>query len=617
MNVKTMIAAAATVASVTAGAATTVTYDASEPRTSYADGALGVTYNEGGALSGISADPDKAGGIDITGDEMTLAPASDEPFVTMRSVGTLRFSNPLRAAGGSSGSRLPIVLDSALTFSGVVQSDNITADTALFAPGVPLAALTNITALVGGEKVGNTPRAAVTCFLENNGSRATCQFQLKIGTMTVRAVVLELTQKDDGVYAKVVGYGHISVESFVEGDVFFDKDVKNIEGGIYADKATYQSGVNNVFKIEQLTMHYDVDVAAHTMRPEVSFAAANELDNVDMVLGGDGAVSLKIDHINAFPKHGSVVVSENSKLSFTVGTTGKVLAGVDNGVPITVYTNGILEAKTAYVFDADDAVFILDGGTFAVNCGTGADYDPSVYVHDITFRNGARATGSRVRVRSEDAVWKVEGDSPSACDIGMYVWTLNAKTSSTFKYSRFTIDVADVADGTDFFLNGPVSLPVDVANYGFATLVKTGAGTMRVGAAFAMTNMPTRIEGGTFLVDGDRLHPQCPFVLAGGALAVSAGSSNVCGSLSVESASTLAVEPGASIAFSDCSEEQTWSGILTVDADLSACTVRFGTDAAGLSAAQRIKLRTADGGRVRLDETGRLLPVGSMTVILR
>jgi hypothetical protein len=87
--------------------------------------------------------------------------------------------------------------------------------------------------------------------------------------------------------------------------------------------------------------------------------------------------------------------------------------------------------------------------------------------------------------------------------------------------------------------------------------------------------------------------------------------------LSVESASTLAVEPGASIAFSDCSEEPAWSGILTVDADLSACTVRFGTDAAGLSAAQRIKLRTADGGRVRLDETGRLLPVGSMTVILR
>ena len=230
MNVKTMIAAAATAASVTAGAATTVTYDASEPWTSYADGALGVTYNEGGALSGISADPDKAGGIDITGDEMTLAPAPDAPIVTMRSVGTLRFSNPLRAAGGSSGSRLPIVLDSALTFSGVVQSDNITADTALFAPGVPLAALTNITALVGGEKAGNTPRAAVTCFLENNGSSATCQFQLKIGTMTVRAVVLELTQKDDGVYAKVVGYGHISVESFVEGDVFFDKDVKEIEG---------------------------------------------------------------------------------------------------------------------------------------------------------------------------------------------------------------------------------------------------------------------------------------------------------------------------------------------------------------------------------------------------
>ena len=142
---------------------------------------------------------------------------------------------------------------------------------------------------------------------------------------------------------------------------------------------------------------------------------------------------------------------------------------------------------------------------------------------------------------------------------------------------------------------------------------------MRIGNEFKMTNMPTRIEGGTFFIDGNRLDSQnaCSFTLAGGILAVAADSTNSCGELQVESSSTLQIPDGASISFASSKDSQAWTGILTVDANLDACSVRFGSDENGLSASQRIKIRTVDGRRVKLDETGRLYPADGFMLFVR
>ncbi len=599
-----MIAAAAMTASVAAGATTTVTYDASDPQTSYAGGAVTVTYDGSDAITAISATPSSAdGGIDFTGSAMSLSSA--ETLVSLDSLGTLTFSNALNASGADLETPASLTVQSTLSWTGTATMERPSSTSTLLAPGVSLAALTNLTARFSGT-VSGVPCNATMCFLSNNGSVATCQFQAKTSSSTLRAISLKLTQGADGVSVVVVGYGHISYSGLEEnvGDVLIDSNTKNLEQ--YSGKATWQTGTRNDCYVTDLVMTYDLDINAQNIQPKVSLAAENSLENVDMVIGATGPVCVEIAHQEAFPESGSVTVSNNCKLSIIAHRTG-VLDGVDNEVPITVRKGGTLEAKTSYAFKATGARFLLDGGTLAIRTSNNYNRDSSVYVHDITFKDGANISGERFRVRANKTTWTVEGTSSSYCESGIYVWTESAKTASNFKYSQFTINVADVAEGVDFFMTGPVNLPSDFNNYGYATLIKAGVGTMSIGAPFAMTNMPTRITDGTFLVDGDWLHSQCPFTLAGGIFAVPAGSTNTCGTLEVESASVLSVADGASLAFAD-SSALAWGGTLTLDADLSACTVRFGTGKTGLATSQRRKITTAAGGRVRLDDSGRLYP---------
>jgi hypothetical protein len=346
------------------------------------------------------------------------------------------------------------------------------------------------------------------------------------------------------------------------------------------------------------------------------------LENVDLNIGKQGGVCLEIDHANAFPVSGKVKVLKNSRLVVNSGTPGSntVLNGIDNAVPITVEKDGVLEVKVSYAFDAVKSQFILNGGEFLCNLvQNNPEKDSSVYIHNITFRDGAKVTGNKFRVRANETVWKAEGSSPSSCDCGIIVWTLQANTAKEFKYSKFIVDVDDIVSGVDFSLNGTVELPSSEA-YSYCTLIKRGMGTMRIGNDFKMTNMPTRIEGGAFFIDGNHLVAQqaCSFVLSGGILGVSADSVNSCGDLNVESSGgTLQVPDGASISFSMSQNSPAWTGILTVDANLESSTVRFGSDENGLSVSQRIRIRTADGRRVRLDETGRLYPADGFVVIVR
>ena len=598
-----------------------VVYDSADLETTYGDGVVSIGYDGDNSITSLSAKPgDTANNIDFTGDDATFSASSSA--ISLESLGSLVFKNQLLASGQSDQELAVMDLNSSLqVWTGSASMENPTATPTLLAKGVALAAITNITASLAGTASGVNGKAAILCFLNlsNDGKDLTCQFQLKSSSQTLRSIKLRFTQKSDGIYANVVGYGHISDKNGVEyneGDISIDE---NIIDAIGKENATWATGLRKDCYIVNLAIFYDTDKVAKYIQPRIVFAASNVLENVDLNIGKQGGVCLEIDHANAFPVSGKVKVLKNSRLVVNSGTPGNVLNGIDNGVPITVEKDGVLEVKVPYAFDADESQFILNGGEFLCNIEqNNPKKDSSVYIHNITFRDGAKVIGNKFRIRANETVWKAEGSSSSSCDCGIIVWTLQAKGTAYFKYSEFIVDVDDIVSGVDFSLNGTVELPSSEA-YSYCTLIKRGMGTMRIGNDFKMTNMPTRIEGGTFFIDGNRLDSQnaCSFTLAGGILAVAADSTNSCGELQVESSSTLQIPDGASISFASSKDSQAWTGILTVDANLDACSVRFGSDENGLSASQRIKIRTVDGRRVKLDETGRLYLADGFMLFVR
>ena len=605
MKANTMIAAAAMAASVAAGATTTVTYDASNPQPSYAGGAVAVTY-DGGTVTGISADATVADGVIFTGDALTFSPGGAD--VTVPTYGSLTFNNALNATGASSAAPAEVRFRSAPSGTRVVTlPTRLTYNEQLVARGMTLSQITNLVARF--DKDPGQGGSGIPCdnvqayFYTVDRATATCQFQKKTSSAVVRVVCVTLAQRDDGIYASTTAYGHFNPVNHgdaVEGDIDITKTYDTYQPT--GNSKQYYVGCF----VTNLTVYCSSDVGGC-----VALNGNGAFTETALRIGdGEVPVTAEIGNKGSFPASGMIEVNTNSHLTIKVG--GENVTGLDRYVPIVVRKGGVLTADARSIFDASYSDITLDGGTLSVKPYAEATADWSLYVSAVKFRNGARMNGSAARVRSANTIWTIEGETPSRCDNIIDVWNYLAEGAANYKITKFTLDVADVTNDPepDFICAGTIRpTPTTAVGYTKARVVKTGAGTLSIGAHYMMTNTPTRIESGTFLVNGDHLTGSlpCHFVLAGGVFAVPAGSTNTCGTLEVESASVLSVADGASLSFAD-SSALAWGGTLTLDADLSACTVRFGTGKTGLSTSQRRKITTAAGGRVRLDDSGRLYP---------
>ena len=617
-------------AAVESFAATSVVYDASDPQTSYANGAVSVSYDGGGAITSITADSTVADGVTFTGDAMTLS--STESSITLSSTGTVTFANSLNAAGASAESPVDISITASAggttaPFTAVL--DKVVTADQVICPDALLAFVTNVTGRFdkeAGQSTSGLSGRVLPCFYTFNGSTATVQFQRKTSGYTLRAVDVTLTQTRSGICAKAERYLHITrsstpLDEISEGDVLLTKALVANAGDIWPGATgTQAAGYNRACFVTNLTLHLSSE---GQMRTSVALSAANDIANAAVTIGG-GSHPTRVSIANkaAFPKSGSVEVAANGSLWLSVGNPNAT-SGVDNGVPITVRHGGLLVTDAPNVLEANDSKIILDGGMLNIHPFNSKTSDQTVYLSSVTFRNGARIAGAVARVRKNDLVWKVEGTSSSFCDSSIHVWTRVAKGAAGYMKSRFAIDVDDVTEDSevDFIYSGTMRPAVtSAAGYTGAYFAKTGAGTMRIDAPFAMTNTPTRIEAGMLLFNGNCLDTAaelpCHFVLAGGTFAVSAGSTNTCGTLAVESASAISVADGASLSFA-ASDGESWSGNLTLDCDLEKCAVRFGTGSDGLTRGQCAKISLSDGRRVRLDENGYVVESLPFVLIVR
>ena len=236
----------------------------------------------------------------------------------------------------------------------------------------------------------------------------------------------------------------------------------------------------------------------------------------------------------------------------------------------------------------------------------------------LTFSGGVRLyplnNGDYVHAGSTngvtDAIWTVRGTSASTCDIALRLWAAPSGGKMMFA-------VNDVADGSDFVMNGAIDANPDFAN---ATVYKTGPGTMQLNASYNISGKPTLLKKGTWLLNGSSLTSASdPYTIDGGTLAVADGTSNSLGVLTVGAAGGgITLGEGATLTFAD-SSAATWTGAATdrvVITGFAEKSIRFGATKEGLTTAQRVRLRTSDNKRLYLDAEGYLTLSGPGTRLI-
>ena len=177
--------------------------------------------------------------------------------------------------------------------------------------------------------------------------------------------------------------------------------------------------------------------------------------------------------------------------------------------------------------------------------------------------------------------------------------------------------VNDVADGSDFIMNGAIDADPDFAN---ATVYKTGPGTMQLNKSYNISGKMTLLKGGTWLLNGSSLTSASdPYTIDGGTLAVADGTANDLGVLTVgENGGGITLSTGATLTFAD-SSAATWTGEATnrvVVTGFAEKSIRFGTTKDGLATEQRVRLRTSENKRLYLDAEGYLTTTGPGTRLI-
>ena len=258
------------------------------------------------------------------------------------------------------------------------------------------------------------------------------------------------------------------------------------------------------------------------------------------------------------------------------------------------------------------------GGEFRAYNVTSAPQGQLV-VNLMTFTDNASFYPMQVRssdlVRAgyqQDAVWTVRGTSATTFTMPLMLWGAAEEAAGG---NTMTFAVNDVADGSDFIMNGTIarhSTEPDVLG-----VYKTGSGTMELNASYNVGTTPTLLKGGTWLFNASSLASSTsPYTIDGGTLAVADGTANSVGVLTVgENGGGITLGAGATLMFADSSAAE-WAGTnRVVVTGFAEKSIRIGTDADALTLEQRRRLRTSDNRRLYLDYDGFLTTTGNGTFI--
>ncbi|MDD4025909.1 MAG: hypothetical protein PHN85_08325 [Kiritimatiellae bacterium] len=587
-------------------AATEIAWDQSTLPTSLADGKVTAAYDDEGRLTQLSVDPAEIGGLEFTGGTMDFS--STGTTVTALSSGEIVFTNTLQIVGADAGDPAELAFDFPLTTNSIeVTAPSSYSDYMNLVQGLTLTDIQDVAVKVNDYQMPHLPFVWA-----ENGQSFICEFQHWFSPATLRAFVFEFRQQESLLQYRFRGYRHLTDANHIllnypndcEQTIFYAafpaEWPEELQGGYSVSTAC----PGNYVPTSPLTVTFSRPILANSA--VFHLRSENALDNVAFKVGGTLPGTVWIEHIHALPQSGAIEVGAGSVLALnTYRPSTEILFGCDNGVPITVRNGGELLYNRVYQLHTGLSHVILDSGRMrTVNSG-----EPGNYVRNITLRNGARLAGTgALRVRSNNAVWKVEGTTPSSCECGFTAWRADTK-----KEGVFTLDVDDVTGDAqaDFIVSGPVTRgTADVWNE--VAVAKTGAGTMAVSNSYGLDTRNTTISSGVMEFGHAVIGSGVPFAIAGGVFALADHATNaVTTALSVTGSGGITLGTGSSMSFAD-SSAQSWAAdaTLTVSGDLTQGKLRFGTSPAALTHLQLKQIVfEGDGGaefRAVLDDDGYL-----------
>ena len=562
--------------------------------------------------------------------------------------GILTFRDPVYNFDPTVNAAVSAALADGLTGSGTVEfeatdtlfGDETTSDP-LFTPWLPsnrwvtvaynqsLASMTNVMAYFDGNGMNAVYKNKLEPiqFLEKNGdnSYATGQFHHKGGWSSsspdkTHCVLVEFRQNGVDVQMRGVGVG-----------------LRNT----ISDYGKTKMGVDTVSGIHYTTnaaaSHYgvhDITPMFSSSKP-VKLATARRYPGMRSMGGSTDAPGCRAQLI--------IKGTDNTIMRYSPDTgNGHVmpvtegLMRIKNGGEVVQRMSGLKSTSTMWVGDTG-LLYIEEGGVYRQwsSWGVGVTQRVDIVggeyrVRDILTADQGKCSlnlltfSGDVQLHSDndgdyvcagstngvvDAIWTVRGTSASSCDIPLRLWSAPSG-------GRMTFTVNDVADGSDFIMNGAIDADQEFAN---TSVYKTGPGTMQLNAAYDISGKPTLLKNGTWLLNGSSLTSAAdPYTLDGGTLAAADGTSNSLGVLTVgENGGSITLGVGATLTFADSSAVE-WTCVNTVTVTgFAERSIRFGTTKAGLSDNQRKSLRTSDGKRLHVNSQGYLTQMNGILVSFR
>ena len=491
-----------------------------------------------------------------------------------------------------------------------------------------MATLTNVTAKLSGSYFSGTRYDAVFYQYPNgNGLSITGELQVASNNTTLRFVLLAIEQKNSDIKATVLNAGYVRIQD--KNDVnattvvgkysVYDANIPN-RGTVWNPNFTdtlniatsdSSSGIGacdfRFIYSEQAGEFVNIGGSFHDLLApaEILRDVQNTYEDVKLRIAGTSTKRMlaRVSSDFAYPTNGVVEIGTYGELrSDKQGQDGERTISQDTAL-IRVLSGGLFRACANYTIGSYQNIHLIGGTLMMRDDLPTTAADSYCYCNQLTFRDGALATGVPIRVGHAGAVsWRIAGSSPSTCEADLLLKSLN---NNTYKTAEFNVtDVTD-DDGIDFHLRGNA----DALDNTHSNIVlrKTGGGTLAQYGVFAsrLAGAPVKIEAGTWLLCGTA-SPNQAYNLAGGTLAAETDTDNTVGGLVVSSNGVIKVAADASLAFADSALiAWTGSGTVQVDADLTAEAVRFGSSASALTSQQLKRMRHGEL-KVKLDAGGYL-----------
>lgn len=476
--------------------------------------------------------------------------------------------------------------------------------------------LTNAVGKLTGGAFSSTAVNLYHYHVAESGLVATGQLQ-GVRSKTLGCVFVEFTQDTRTVKVKGVKAGYVSTSAHKQGEDF----------NTFSD-VTWTNFVNTTkqegLRVTTANFYWKAkDFNYAHLSGGADAYALSEGARIEIGGGEGGDEFVAIDYPSMLPTNGCLEVLKGGIGMLTAPGDGRNSAlpaladGYSKGTCKWVVRKG---GQLWHAYGAHGAVgkanqeIELDGGLFYAahpwNTSLPKEDHAGIFVSLLTMANGGRLVGDLpvlAGYANANALWKIRGTSPSYCDVD--VVATGADKESSLKPLRF--DVYDVTgdEDADFVMNGALRRFTWMANKWSTVVRKYGLGTLRLNGVCTADNAYDKtieLYDGTWLLGASGV-AAAPFQLNGGTLAAAEGAVNEVGTLTVAKAGAINVAEGAVLSFADSSEVEWTAGAgerVIVTADLTKNSVRFGTDANGLTAGQLRVLRNAAGKRVALDENG-------------